>query len=154
MNVDALSFRRATKSDLPGIVAMLANDELGATREDSSVPLDQKYVDAFAAINLDPNQYLAVAELNGSIAGCLQLTFIPGLSRRGMLRGQIESVRVSAGFRGKGTGRAMFEWAIDQCRERGCGVVQLTTDKSRADAAGFYEALGFEASHEGLKLAL
>ena len=86
--------------------------------------------------------------------GCLQLTFIPGLSRAGMWRGQIEAVRVAAAQRGRGVGRAMLRWAIEQCRARGCGLVQLTTDKRRADAHRFYESLGFGASHEGMKLAL
>ena len=154
MSVDTLSFRRATEADLSEIVAMLADDELGSQREDSSMPLNQKYVDAFAAIDTDPNQFLAVAELDGKLAGCLQLTFVPGLSRLGMWRGQIESVRVSADCRAKGMGREMFEWAIEECRRRGCGLVQLTTDKSRADAEKFYRALGFRASHEGMKLTL
>lgn len=95
-----------------------------------------------------------MVELDSSIAGCLQLSFIPGLSRLGLWRGQIESVRIAAGLRGAGLGRAMFEWAIAQCRERGCGLVQLTTDRARPDARRFYESLGFAASHDGMKLNL
>ncbi len=147
-------FRRARADDLPAIVALLADDALGRTREDPRVPLDPTYLAAFAAIERDPNQMLAVVERAGAVVGCLQLTFIPGLSRRGLWRGQIESVRIAAGERGGGLGRAMFEWAIAACRERGCGLVQLTTDKTRGDAQRFYAALGFVASHEGLKLAL
>jgi GNAT superfamily N-acetyltransferase len=143
--------RRATEADLPAIVALLADDVLGAARE---APGDPAYAAAFAAIEADPNQMLAVAEEAGRVLGCLQLTFIPGLSRRGMWRGQIEGVRVAAGQRGTGLGRRMFEWAIAQCRARGCGLVQLTTDKARPDAHRFYESLGFVASHEGMKLAL
>ncbi|CFN73684.1 acetyltransferase [Bordetella pertussis] len=95
-----------------------------------------------------------MVERAGQIIGCLQLSFIPGLSRRGLWRGQIESVRVAASERGAGTGRALFEWAIAQCRDKGCGLVQLTTDKQRADARRFYESLGFKATHEGMKLDL
>ena len=149
-----ISFRAATEGDLPQIVVMLADDELGSTREDASLPLNDRYSEAFAAIAKDPNQYLAVVEIDGDLAGCLQLTFIPGLSRLGMWRGQIESVRIAASQRGEGLGRKMFEWAIDQCRQRGCELVQLTTDKSRPDALRFYESLGFVASHEGMKLSL
>ena len=149
-----VSFRPAVASDLPGIVAMLADDELGRQREDPSTPLNPKYHDSFTAIDRDPNQILAVVEDKGILVGCLQLTFVPGLSRLGMWRGQIESVRIATGNRGEGLGRKMLEWVIAECRERGCGLVQLTTDKSRADAYQFYEALGFTASHEGLKLTL
>jgi len=137
--------------DLPSIVRLLADDDLGRTREDARIPLDPRYLAAFAAIERDPNQQLVVAEQDGRIVGCLQLTFIPGLSRLGMWRGQIESVRVASSGRGGGIGRAMLEWAIAECRARGCGLVQLTTDKTRTGAHSFYEGLGFEASHEGMK---
>lgn len=152
--MNQLIFRPAIASDLAAIVAMLADDELGQQREDPSTPLNQKYLGAFAAIDLDSNQLLAVVEDGEKLAGCLQITFVPGLSRLGMWRGQIESVRIAAGHRGEGLGRKMFEWAINECRSRGCGLVQLTTDKSRADACKFYESLGFKASHEGMKLTL
>jgi ribosomal protein S18 acetylase RimI-like enzyme len=144
-------FRRATAADVPAIVALLADDVLGAARER---PGDPAYDAAFAAIEADANQFLAVVEIGGRVAGCLQLSFIPGLSHRGMWRGQIESVRIAAEARGSGLGRRMFEWAIEQCRARGCGIVQLTTDKARGDARRFYESLGFVASHEGMKLKL
>jgi ribosomal protein S18 acetylase RimI-like enzyme len=149
-----LLFRPATESDLPAIIALLADDALGKTRENASLPLDRRYTTAFEAIARDPNQLLAVAELEGAVVGCLQITFIPGLSRMGMWRGQIESVRIAASLRGRGTGKALFEWAIEQCRSRGCGLVQLTTDKARPEALAFYEKLGFKASHEGMKLAI
>ena len=145
------AFRRATAADVPAIVALLADDVLGAAREK---PGDPAYDAAFAAIAADANQFLAVVEIDGRVAGCLQLSFIPGLSHRGMWRGQIESVRIAAEARGGGLGRRMFEWAIGQCRDRGCGIVQLTTDKARGDARRFYESLGFVASHEGMKLKL
>lgn len=147
-------FRRAMADDLAAIVALLADDGLGRGREDARQPLHQRYVAAFAAIDADPNQLLVVATAGGAVIGYLQLTFIPGLSRMGQWRGQVESVRVAAARRGRGVGRAMMAWTIERCRERGCGLVQLTTDKTRADARRFYEGLGFVASHEGMKLAL
>jgi ribosomal protein S18 acetylase RimI-like enzyme len=147
-------FRAATADDLPAILALLVDDELGKLREDLGPPLNPRYLEAFAAIARDPNQLLAVADQDGHVVGCLQLTFIPGLSRAGMWRGQIEAVRVAAAQRGSGVGKAMMLWAIEQCRARGCGLVQLTTDKRRTDAHRFYAGLGFEASHEGMKLAL
>jgi GNAT superfamily N-acetyltransferase len=147
-----VNFRPASGGDLPGIVALLTDDPLGRSRE--AGPLDACYVAAFAAIDADPNQLLAVAEINGVLLGCLQLSFIPGLSRGGMWRGQIEAVRVAATRRGEGIGRKMLGWAIEQCRQRHCGLVQLTTDKARPEAHRFYASLGFVASHEGMKLFL
>ena len=144
-------FRRAVASDIEAIVALLADDVLGAAREK---PGDPAYAAAFAAVEADPNQLLAVVERDGRVVGCLQLTFMPGLSHRGAWRGQIESVRIAASERGGGLGRRVFGWAIAECRARGCRMVQLTTDKSRTDARRFYESLGFVASHEGMKLAL
>jgi len=149
-----LSFRPSVESDLPAIVEMLADDELGREREDPTIPLNPKYLESFAAIDCDPNQALVMVEDNGAPVGCLQLTFVPGLSRLGMWRGQIESVRIAAGNRGRGLGRRMIEWAAAECRERGCGLVQLTTDKNRTEACKFHKALGFQASHEGMKLKL
>lgn len=148
-------FRKASSVDLPAIVALLSDDPLGATREVASETIDQAYLDAFAAIEADSNQLLVVAVDDGNgVIGCLQLSFIPGLSRTGMWRGQIESVRIAAGHRGDGLGATMIEWAVGQARNRGCGLVQLTSDKRRPDAIRFYEKLGFVASHEGLKLDL
>lgn len=154
MSAPQLVFRRARQEDLPHIVALLADDELGATREDTSVPLNPRYTAAFAAIAQDSNQFLAVVLQGQDLVGCLQLSFIPGLSRLGLWRGQIESVRIASSARGQGLGRAMFEWAIEQCRAQGCGLVQLTTDRARPDARRFYESLGFKASHDGMKLSL
>ncbi len=147
-------FRRAAREDLPRIVALIAEDQIGQTREDASMPLGDAYVEAFAAIERDENQLLAVAQLDGAAIGCLQITFIPGISRKGMWRGNIESVRVARNLRGQGIGRAFFDWAIARCRERGCGLVQLTMDKRRSDASRFYQSLGFTPSHEGMKLSL
>jgi len=147
-------FRRAQDEDLPSIVALLADDELGRSREDSSLPVNRRYLDAFAAMQRDPNQLLAVMVADGEVVGCLQISFIPGLSRLGIWRGQIESVRVASSRRGEGLGRRLLEWAINECRNRGCGLVQLTSDKARGDALRFYQSLGFRASHEGMKLNL
>jgi GNAT superfamily N-acetyltransferase len=147
------TFRRAASEDLETIVALLADDPIGRPRE-NPVTSDTRYRDAFAAIDRDPNQLLAVADRNGRVIGVLQLSFIPGLTRQGMWRGQIEGVRVAAGERATGIGRAMLEWAVAECRGRGCGLVQLTSDKRRSAAHGFYEALGFEATHQGYKLTL
>lgn len=146
------SFRLAKATDLPALVAMLADDALGASRETIEDPPAGCYREAFAAIAADPNQLLLVMEGDGRIVGFLQLSFIPGLSRRGAWRGQIESVRIASNARGGGFGRAMIRHAIGLCRKRGCSLVQLTTDKSRGDARRFYEQLGFVASHEGMKL--
>ncbi|TCL71903.1 GNAT family N-acetyltransferase [Rhizobium sp. BK251] len=148
-------FRRADSADLAAIVGLLADDGIGASREVVSDPVDGRYRAAFAAIEADPNQLLAVAvDGTGRVVGCLQLSFIPGLSRTGMWRGQIESVRVAREVRGGGLGAEFIRWAIARCIDRGCGLVQLTSDKARADAIRFYEKLGFVATHEGLKLSL
>ena len=148
------TFRRAASDDLPAIVALLADDPIGSGRESVGAHLDPRYAVAFTTIERDPNQLLAVAENGGKVIGVLQLSFIPGLTRRGMWRGQIEGVRVAPAERGTGIGRAMLLWAVEECRKRGCGLVQLTSDKRRTDAHAFYEALGFRATHEGYKLAL
>jgi ribosomal protein S18 acetylase RimI-like enzyme len=152
--MSAPTIRRATAQDLPAIVALLADDELGRTRESAGPSLDPRYGEAFAAIERDANQFLAVVDDGGAVVGCLQLSFIPGLSLSGMWRGQIESVRIASARRGGGLGHRMIEWAIGECRRRGCGLVQLTMNKSRKDTLRFYRSLGFEATHEGFKLML
>ncbi len=154
MDLTGAKIRKATKDDLEAIVAMLANDPLGSTREDASLPLASAYVDAFHAIESNPNQLLVVATADEDVIGTLQLTFLPGIARTGLWRGQIEAVRIAKAFRSSGLGQHMFEWAIAQCKARGCRLVQLTTDTSRPDAQRFYERLGFEASHIGYKLKL
>jgi GNAT superfamily N-acetyltransferase len=150
----AVRFRRARADDVPAIVALLADDPLGATREAPGEPLAPGYARAFAAIHADPNQLLAVADDGGRVIGTLQITFIAGLSRQGALRGQIEAVRIAADRRGAGLGRRAVDWAIAECRARGCAIVQLTTDRRRARAHAFYASLGFSPSHLGFKLAL
>ena len=144
--------RRATSADVAGIVAMIADDQLGATREstDDLTP----YLEAFERIDADPNQVLVVAERNDELVGTMQLTIIPGLSRRGSSRGLIEAVRVAAPARGAGLGTTLIQWAIEESRARGCTLVQLTSDKSRTAAHRFYDRLGFHNTHEGFKLKL
>ena len=144
--------RRATAADVAAIVAMIADDQLGATREslDDLTP----YLAAFEQIDADPNQLLMVADRNDEVIGTLQLTIIPGLSRRGSTRGLIEAVRVAAPARGAGLGSTLIRWAVEESRTRGCALVQLTSDKTRTDAHRFYTTLGFTNSHEGFKLKL
>lgn len=146
------SIRQATAADVPAIIALLADDDIGATRE---APEDRApYEESFAAIAGDPCQLLVVGERDGHIVATMQLTFIPGLSRRGTWRAQIEGVRVASSARGLGLGEKLIRWAIERARERGCALVQLTSDARRQDAHRFYERLGFTASHTGFKLQL
>ncbi|MFE8954226.1 GNAT family N-acetyltransferase [Streptomyces althioticus] len=147
-----LEIRSATTDDVPAIVAMLADDPLGAQREspDDLAP----YLTAMERLRADPNQHLVVAVRGEQVVGTLQLTIIPGLSRRGATRSVVEAVRIHADERGGGLGTRMIEWAIDTSRREVCQLVQLTTDNSRTDAHRFYERLGFTPSHVGFKLAL
>ncbi len=151
--VCGFEMRRAVRSDVSGIVALLYDDALGRQREIVSDPPAPTYTAAFDAISADPNQLLAVLVdcEDGAILGCLQLTFIPGLSHQGLWRGQIEGVRVASNHRGRGLGSAMIAWATAACKDRGCGLVQLTSSISRTEARRFYENLGFEATHTGFK---
>lgn len=151
---DTPNFRRAQRADLPAIITLLADDPLGSQREKLTDPLPDSYLKAFNAIDSDPNNWLIVAEFSGTVAGTMQLTFLPGLSHQGSWRCQIEGVRVHRDHRSQGLGRLMISWAIEQARERNCRFVQLTSDKSRADALRFYRSLGFTDSHEGMKLRL
>jgi GNAT superfamily N-acetyltransferase len=140
---------------VPAIVRLLASDPLGAARETTGTgDLPEAYWQAFDAIDADPRQLLVVADLGGRVVGTLQLTFIPSLTYRGGERAQIEAVRIDAGSRNRGLGRAMVGWAIEQARARGCRLVQLTTDQRRPEALRFYESLGFRATHTGMKLPL
>ncbi|MEV7194933.1 GNAT family N-acetyltransferase [Streptomyces sp. NPDC093510] len=147
-----LEIRPAVATDLPAIVGMLADDPLGAARES---PEDlTPYVTAFERLVGDPNQHLVVAERQGRVVGTLQLTIVPGLSRKGSTRSIIEGVRVHADERGSGLGTRFIEWAVEESQRQGCQLVQLTSDATRTDAHRFYERLGFSASHVGFKLQL
>lgn len=148
------TFRRAVRADLATIVKLLADDTLGSGREELADELPSSYVAAFEAIERDANHELIVADREGRVTGVLQLTFLPNLTYRGGWRAQIEGVRVAAEERGRGLGAALLRHAIARARERGCVLVQLTSDKRRTDAIRFYEGLGFEATHEGMKLPL
>ncbi|MEU1167611.1 GNAT family N-acetyltransferase [Streptomyces sp. NPDC005921] len=147
-----LEIRAAVAEDIPAIVGMLADDPLGARREspDDLAP----YLSALERLSTDPHQRLVVAVREGRVVGTLQLTIIPGLSRRGATRSIIEAVRIHADERGGGLGTRFIEWAIDESRREGCQLVQLTSDQSRTDAHRFYERLGFTASHVGFKLEI
>ena len=149
-----LEFRRAVADDLARIVDMLSDDVLGAARERNESPVPESYRAAFAAIDADKDSEILVACLGERIVGVLQLTFIPHLVYRGGWRAQIEGVRVDSDVRSHGVGRAMIVQAIEKAREHNCHLVQLTTDKQRAEARRFYEGLGFVATHEGMKLDL
>ncbi|GAV15579.1 GNAT family N-acetyltransferase [Paenibacillus sp. chi10] len=147
-------FRTATVKDLNKIVQMLADDELGRMRERYELPLPESYLKAFEAIDSDPNNELIVSCLGEEIIGVLQITFTPYITHQGSWRATIEGVRTASSERGKGTGSKLIQWAIERAKERRCHIIQLTTDKKREDAFRFYERLGFEATHEGLKMKL
>lgn len=149
---DDLTIDRARTEDVEALVAMLADDPLGARRESPEEP--RIYQAAFEAIDADPNQFLAVARRDGRVVGTLQLTFIPGLSRRGAMRAQVEAVRVHTSERGRGLGTDLLLWAEEEARRRGAAMVQLTSDASRVEAHRFYERLGYTASHVGFKKEL
>lgn len=151
---EGLLIRSATQNDLPAVVALFADDVLGKGRDAPETPLPPCYTDALAAITTDPNQDFLVAVLGGAVVGCFQLSFLPGLTQRGAWRGQVESVRVASAHRGAGLGGTMMRWAVARCRERGCRLVQLTSNTDRVDAHRFYRALGFQPSHVGMKLTL
>lgn len=152
--VAGLRIRVAEADDLPQIVAMLADDALGQTRERVEDPLPAAYRTAFEEIRNDPNNELLVGCLGDRVVATLQLTFTPSLSFQGSTRATIESVRTASDLRGRGIGAELMTHAIDRARARGCAMVQLSTNRTRADAKRFYERLGFVATHEGMKLKL
>jgi GNAT superfamily N-acetyltransferase len=144
--------RRALVDDVAAIVALIADDQIGQDRDGGDL---EPYMEAFAVIDADPAQLLVVVtDASGAVVGTLQLTFVPGLARRGALRAQIEGVRVSQQLRGQGIGGDLLAWAIEEAHRRGCALVQLTSDKRRQEAHRFYRRLGFIASHDGFKLRL
>ena len=149
-----LIFRRATEADVPAIIRLLADDMLGSSREATDAESLPQYLSAFRVVDADANQFLLVVGDGTEIVGTLQLTFIVGLARGGLKRGLVEAVRVASDRRGEKIGEAMIAWVLDKCRHERCGIVQLTTDKSRTDAHRFYDRLGFEPSHIGYKMML
>lgn len=151
---ESLEFRLAVLQDLDQIVAMLADDVLGSKRERYEQPLSASYLQAFQAIAEDPNNELVVACFGNEVVGVQQITFTPYITHQGGWRATIEGVRTASSVRGKGVGTQLINWAIERAKERGCHLIQLTTDKQRPDALRFYERLGFQATHEGLKMKL
>ena len=149
-----LTYRIAMPRDLPFLIGLILEDSIVPTGDDPADALHDNYVRALAIITADPNQEMIVTELDGEPVGCFQLTYIPGLMRRGAWRGEIEVVHVRADKRNLGLGSEMMHWAIERCRERNCSVVQLTSNKRRLDAHRFYERLGFQKSHEGFNYYL
>lgn len=150
----ALAIRDATAADLPEIVRLLAQDQMGGEDDHPGPPLDPRYTSAFEAIHVDPHQRLLVAEQDGRVVGTFQLSYTPGLLFHGGWRATIEAVRVDESARGQRTGEAMMRWAVDAARGRGCHVVQLTSNNARTAAHRFYDRLGFAQSHLGFKLLL
>lgn len=149
-----IELREARREDLSEIVRLLADDPLGGSREGNQNPLPSAYFDALAAIAEDPNNEVLVAALAGQIVGVLQLTFIPSLTHTGSWRAQIEGVRVAAEYRGQGIGTQLVNWAIELAQAKNCRLVQLTMDRRRERAGGFYRRLGFVATHEGFKMEI
>lgn len=151
---EPILMRPARREDIAAIVRLLADDPLGAAREHAADPPLPGYLQAFDKILADPRNLLAVAEVAGEVLGCLQLTFIPGMSFQGAELALIEGVRVDVSRRNEGLGAVMIEWAMDEARGRGCRQVELLTHASRTGAQRFYARLGFEASHVGMKRTL
>ena len=152
--MEVISIRKAHISDIPTVLELIADDQLGQVRENLKHPLPLVYRQAFERIESQAGNDIFVVISDKEIVGCMQLTLIPGLSRKGMTRLQIETVRVARALRSKGIGRQMMKYAIDYAKTSGCGLVQLTTDSSRADAHRFYKRLGFKDTHVGMKLDL
>ncbi len=149
-----LTQSKATIDDLKDIIDLLLEDELGQTRENASNNLDQKYINAFHKIDTDPNQYLMVVKNKSEVVGTCHLTLMPSLTFMGSTRMQIEAVRVAEKYRGQKIGEWMMAEAINYTKSNGASIIQLTTNKKRSRAKNFYEKLGFEATHEGMKLYL
>ena len=150
----SLTYRRAVEADLPFIVKLLTDDAVRATDDRPDEPFHPRYVAALRELEADPNQMMMVAVLEGETVGTIQLTFIPGISGLGTKRCLVEAVHIAPTHRSRGLGTRMIQWAIEQARDRGCGMVQLTSNKKRLDAHRFYERLGFLKSHEGFKYYL
>ncbi len=152
--IEKLTYRKATLNELRAIVNLLLEDELGQTRESKKIELDQRYIDAFNRIDIDCNQYLMVVEKGGEMVGTCHLTIMPSLTFTGQTRMQIEAVRILKKYRGQKIGEWMMQEAMRYGKSKGASIIQLTTNKKRTSAKNFYERLGFEASHEGMKMYL
>jgi len=150
--MDRLTYRAATNADLPFIINLAAADDVSATIDAWRPELAGAYEAVLAEIDADPNDEFFIVAHQGAAIGMFQLTYLTSITQPGMRRGLIESVHIVPGQRSKGFGSEMMRWAIARCRARGCGIVQLTSNKRRPDAHRFYEALGFTRSHEGFRL--
>lgn len=150
----SLRYRLATEADLLEIVRLLADDHLGGSRERYTDPLPPEYATAFAGLQRIGAEVILAEDETGIIVGCLQLLVLPGLGSLGKQRAQIEAVRIESSLRGKGLGSQLIGYAVQRAREKGCKMVQLTSDNSRQGAHRLYERLGFKASHVGMKLYL
>lgn len=152
MTSSLLTIRPARESDLAALISLYADDDIGVTREEGEP--DDAYARAFDAIQRDPNHVLVVGDQDGKFVATVLLSFLPGLSRHGSWRAQIQAMRVARALRGQGIGRVLLDWCVNEARKRGCNLVQLTSDKRRIDAHRFYEGAGFEPTHFGFKLSL
>lgn len=147
---EPLPFREATSADLPNLIALLQDDQLGLTREDTTdLAACQQ---AFQPILADPNHFILVIENNGELLGCVQVSYLPNLTFKGLWRAQLEGVRIKSSCRGGGLGKQLIKEGIALAQARGCGIIQLTTNKACPEAIVFYEQLGFENTHVGMKL--
>ncbi|MCZ0979226.1 GNAT family N-acetyltransferase [Streptomyces diastatochromogenes] len=144
--------RPATRAELPAVLALLADED--EVVDPASIVVTAAYERAFASIGADPRNEMLVLADGDLVLGCLQATYVPGLGKGGAERALIEAVRIRADRRGGGLGRELMERAVARAKERGCALVQLTSDKRRTDAHRFYASLGFARSHDGFKLAL
>lgn len=146
-----IRWREALRPDVPAIVALLVDDDLGAVRESEDLSL---YYTAFDAMAYEYGNSLIVGESDGRVVATYQLTFITGLSRQASRRAQVEAVRVARKLRSEGVGRALIRDAEMRAVDAGCNLIQLTSDKSRTQALAFYISAGFEPSHTGFKKTL
>ncbi|MEG0822332.1 MAG: GNAT family N-acetyltransferase [Burkholderiaceae bacterium] len=144
-----LKLRRAVRADLPRLLDLLADGTLAASEAEGH---PGAFSQAFDTIARDPNQFLLVGEIEGLVIAMAQISFIPGLTRGGAWRANIEAVRVDPAWRNRGLGEQLMGEVVALAKKRGCRLVQLTSHKSRTDAHRFYERLGFARSHEGFKL--
>lgn len=147
-----IHIRKADSDDLPAIIQLLADDLLGAQREDSTMPPNALYLKAWDNISNNYNSEIFVVEDQGKVIGVAQLDYLQYLTYQGGRRAQIEGVRVHKEYRNEGIGKKLFQFLIEKARQSDCHLVQLTTDISRPKALKFYEGLGFVKSHVGMKL--
>ncbi len=156
LNLDQVQIRLATSNDLMAIIQLLADDELGKQREAQLIQkeIPYSYLKAFKLIESNPNIMLVVLEYQDEIIGTLQLIIFPTLTLQGCIRAEVEGVRIKPSFQRLGLGKFMFNWVKNKAIEKGCGILQLTTNKSRVSANEFYKNIGFIDTHNGMKMIL